>query len=268
MTMTEPAAAREGMRGLKGKNVLVTGGTSGIGQAIAVRFAEHGANVAINYVRTPDEAAETEEQVHACALKVRQEGVRDILVGADVSDEAEVARMVAQTVEDLGGVDVLVNNAGYDNEQSLDDTTGEEWDKVIDLNVRSLFQMCQAASPYLRDGGGKVINVASMFGHVAAREELAYVTSKHAVMGMTKALALEWARSGVQVNALCPGFVATEMLARAMADEASAKYLRRMTPIGRWAEPEEMVGPALFLASDASSFMTGQILVVDGGWMA
>lgn len=106
MTTTELTAAREGMRGLKGKNVLVTGGTSGIGQAIAIRFAEHGANVAINYLRLPEEAAETEEQVHACVAKVRQEGVRDVLVGADVSNEDEVVRMVAEAAAELGGIDV------------------------------------------------------------------------------------------------------------------------------------------------------------------
>jgi NAD(P)-dependent dehydrogenase (short-subunit alcohol dehydrogenase family) len=188
-------------------------------------------------------------------------------VAADLRSSSNgPSQVVERAVELVGGLDVLVNNAGYDNEQSIDDTTAEEWDKVIDLNVRSLFLMCQAASPYLRDGGGKVVNIASMFGHVAAREELAYVTSKHAVMGMTKALALEWARKGIQVNALCPGFVDTEMLARAMSDDASAKYLRRMTPVGRWAQPEEMVGPAVFLASAASDFMTGQALIVDGGY--
>src|SRR5215212_7313024 len=112
MSKTEAARVSQGFRGLKGKNVLVTGGTSGIGQAIAVRFAEHGANVAINYLRTPDEAADTEQQVHACTRRVQQHGVRDVLVGADVSKEDEVERMVQETVDELGSLDVLVNNAG------------------------------------------------------------------------------------------------------------------------------------------------------------
>lgn len=260
MTLTE-TASRADTFDLTGRRAIVTGASRGIGRAIVLEFAARGAQV-VAVARSEKDLEETRTLAEECAGSV-------FPLVADLRGASDgPAQVVQRAVEHLGGLDVLVNNAGYDNEQGIDDTTTEEWDKVIDLNVRSLFLLCQAASPYLTDGGGKVVNIASMFGHVAAREELAYVTSKHAVMGMTKALALEWARKGVQVNALCPGFVDTEMLARALGDEASAKYLRRMTPLGRWAQPEEMVGAAVFLASAASDFMTGQALIVDGGYSA
>lgn len=258
MTVTE-TATRADTFDLTGRRAIVTGASRGIGRAIALEFAARGALV-VAVARSADDLEETRR------LSAGADGAVFPLVADLRSSSDGPSQVVERAVELIGGLDVLVNNAGYDNEQGIDETTAEEWDKVVDLNVRSLFLLCKAASPHLRDGGGKVINIASMFGHVAAREELAYVTSKHAVMGMTKALALEWARQGIQVNALCPGFVDTEMLARAMADEASAKYLRRMTPLGRWARPEEMVGPAVFLASAASDFMTGQALIVDGGY--
>ncbi|WGY02876.1 SDR family oxidoreductase [Nocardioides sp. QY071] len=260
MTLTE-TASRADTFDLTGRRTIVTGASRGIGRAITLGFAARGAQV-VAVARSAGDLEETSR------LAADSPGAVHPLTGDLRGASDGPAQVVERAVDLLGGLDVLVNNAGYDNEQGIDDTTAEEWDKVIDLNVRSTFLLCQAASPFLRDGGGKVVNVASMFGHVGSREELAYITSKHAVMGMTKALALEWARKDIQVNALCPGFVDTEMLARAMADEAAAKYLRRMTPLGRWAQPEEMVGPAVFLASAASDFMTGQALIVDGGYTA
>jgi NAD(P)-dependent dehydrogenase (short-subunit alcohol dehydrogenase family) len=261
MPQTETATRADNFD-LTGRRAIVTGASRGIGRFIALEFARRGVQV-VAVARSTDDLVETRSLAADAAGEI-------LPLAADLrSATGGPTDVVNNAVELLGGgLDILVNNAGYDNEQGIDDTTGEEWDRVIDLNVRSLFLMCQAASPYLRDGGGKVINIASMFGHVGARGELAYVTSKHAVMGFTKSLALEWARQGIQVNALCPGFVDTEMLARAVGDDASAKYLRRMTPMGRWAQPEEMVGPAVFLASDASTFMTGQALIVDGGYAA
>ncbi|KAA1427806.1 SDR family NAD(P)-dependent oxidoreductase [Nocardioides antri] len=260
MTLAE-TAQRADTFDLTGRRAIVTGASRGIGRAITLEFAARGVRV-VAVARSAEDLEETR--------RLAEGGAGEVLpLEADLRGDAGGPRAVVESaVELLGGVDVLVNNAGFDNEQGIDDTTVDQWDKVLDLNVRSLFLLCQAASPYLKDGGGKVINIASIFGHVGARAELAYVTSKHAVMGMTKCLALEWARKGVQVNALCPGFVDTEMLARAVGDEASASYLRRMTPLGRWAQPEEMVGPAVFLASSASDFMTGQALIVDGGYTA
>jgi glucose 1-dehydrogenase len=139
MTATAPATTTEGMRGLKGTNVLVTGGTSGIGQAIAVRFAEYGANVAINYLRRPEEAQDTEEKVHACVKQVRQMGVRDVLVQGDVSKEEDVVAMFEDTVDQLGGLDVLVNNAGIQISRPSHELSAEDFDKVLGVNLRGAF---------------------------------------------------------------------------------------------------------------------------------
>ena len=152
------------MRGLQGKNVLVTGGSSGIGQAIAVRFAEYGANVAINYLTTPDEAADTEEQVHTCLAKVQREGVQDLLVQGDVSQEADVVRMVAETVDALGSIDILVNNAGIQISRPSHELMNGDFDKVIDINLRGSFMCAREAIRRFLDqgGGGSIVNISSV----------------------------------------------------------------------------------------------------------
>ena len=211
MTTTEVTAAREGMRGLKGKNVLVTGGTSGIGQAIAVRFAEHGANVAINYLRSPDEASETEEQVHACVAKVRQEGVRDVLVGADVSDEDEVVRMVGDAVEQLGGIDVLVNNAGIQISRPSEELSSADFDRVLAVNLRGAF-LCarEAIRHYLaEDKPGSIVNISSVHQLIPKPSYLGYSVSKGGMQNLTRTLALEYAGRGIRVNAVGPGATIT-----------------------------------------------------------
>src|SRR6188472_948582 len=154
----------EAMPGLKGKNVLVTGGSSGIGQAIAVRFAEHGANVAINYLTTPDEAQDTEEQVHACVNRVRQEGVRDVLVQADVSREAEVVRMAGEAIRELGGIDVLVNNAGIQISRPSEELDSPAFDKVLAVNLRGAFLCAREAIRHFlaEDKPGSIVNVSSV----------------------------------------------------------------------------------------------------------
>ncbi len=242
---------------VNGKSVLVTGASRGLGRAIVLGFAERGARV-FAVARSESGLAETAKLAEGMPGAVTTSA-------ADLRDPEKVAATVAAAVENLGGLDVLVNNAGYDVEKVLEDTTLQEWDDVLDLNVRSMFLMCKEAAEHLKDGGGRVINIASVLGHIAMREDLAYVTSKHAVVGFTRALALDWARKGVRVNAIGPGYFETEMIARAVADEPSAKYMRRDTPLGRWGQPEELVGAAIFLASQASDFMTGQLVLVDGG---
>src|SRR5205823_4299098 len=190
------------MRGLKGKNVLVTGGTSGIGQAIAVRFAEYGAHVAINYLRQPDEAAETEEKVHACIASVRQQGVRDVLVKGDVSSETDVAAMVEQTVDRLGGLDVLVNNAGIQISRPSHELTAEQFDRVIAVNLRGAF-LCarEAIRRFLADGvGGSIINVSSVHQLIPKPGYLGYSVSKGGMQNLTRTLALEYAGRAIRVN--------------------------------------------------------------------
>src|SRR3954452_8161515 len=166
MSQTVSTAERRSsaLPGLKGKNVLVTGGSSGIGQAIAVRFAEHGANVAINYLRQPEEARETEEQVHACVYKVRQEGVQDVLVGGDVSSEDDVVRMVGEAAEALGGIDVLVNNAGIQISRPSHELSSADFDRVIAVNLRGSFLCAREAIRHFlgEDAGGSIVNVSSV----------------------------------------------------------------------------------------------------------
>ena len=267
MTMTELAAPREGMRGLKGKNVLVTGGTSGIGQAIAVRFAEHGANVAINYLRRPEEAAETEDQVHACVMRVRQEGVRDVLVGADVSNEDEVARMVAETARELGGIDVLVNNAGIQVSRPSHELSSADFDKVLAVNLRGAFLCAREAIKHFlaEDKPGSIVNITSVHQLIPKPNDLGYSVSKGGMMNLTRTLALEYASQGIRVNAVGPGATVTPINRAWIDDPVKREMVTSHIPIPRAGEADEMAGVVAFLASDDARYITGQTIYVDGG---
>jgi glucose 1-dehydrogenase len=267
MTMTEIAAPREGMRGLKGKNVLVTGGTSGIGQAIAVRFAEHGANVAINYLRRPEEAAETEDQVHACVMKVRQEGVRDVLVGADVSNEDEVARMVAETARELGGIDVLVNNAGIQVSRPSHELSSADFDKVLAVNLRGAFLAAREAIKHFlaEDKPGSIVNITSVHQLIPKPNYLGYSVSKGGMMNLTRTLALEYAGQGIRVNAVGPGATVTPINRAWIDDPVKREMVTSHIPIPRAGDADEMAGVVAFLASDDARYITGQTIYVDGG---
>src|SRR5919107_6022630 len=206
-----PETRTQGMPGLRGKNVLVTGGSSGIGQAIAVRFAEYGANVAINYLRRPEEAHDTDEQVHACVHKVRQEGVRDVLVGGDVSVEEDVVRMVGEAAEALGGLDVLVNNAGIQISRPSAELSSADFDRVIAVNLRGSF-LCarEAIRHFLAKGkGGSIVNVSSVHQLIPKPNYLGYSTSKGGMQNLTRTLALEYAGRGIRVNGVGPGATVT-----------------------------------------------------------
>jgi glucose 1-dehydrogenase len=267
MTTTELSSPREGMRGLKGKNVLVTGGTSGIGQAIAVRFAEHGANVAINYLRDPGEATETESQVHACVAKVRQEGVRDVLVGADVSDEDDVARMVADAIEQLGGVDILVNNAGIQISRPSHELTSAEFDKVLAVNLRGAFLCAREAIKHFLDGEkpGAIVNVSSVHQLIPKPNYLGYSVSKGGMMNLTRTLALEYAGQEIRVNAVGPGATVTPINRAWVDDPVKRAMVTNHIPMPRPGEADEMAGVVAFLASDDAAYITGQTIFVDGG---
>ena len=194
------------MRGLRGKNVLVTGGTSGIGHAIAIRFAEYGANVAINYLRAPEEAAETEERVHACLARVRQRGVRDVLVRGDVSKEEDVVAMLESAVDGLGGIDVLVNNAGIQISSPSHELSTSDFDKVLAVNLRGAF-LCprEAVKRFLATGThGVIINVSSVHQLIPKPNYLAYSTSKGGMESLTRTLALEYAGQGIRVSVQGP----------------------------------------------------------------
>src|SRR5919109_3228419 len=191
-------ARTKGLRGIEGKNVLVTGGSSGIGQAIAVRFAEYGANVAINYLKQPEEAAETEQQVQACVNKVQREGVQDVLVQGDVSKEDDVVRMVSEAVEGLGGLDVLVNNAGIQISRPTEELSSADFDKVIAVNLRGSFMCAREAIRHFlaEDKPGSIVNISSVHQLIPKPGYLGYSASKGGMQNMTRTLALEYAARG------------------------------------------------------------------------
>jgi glucose 1-dehydrogenase len=260
-------ARTEALPGLKGKNVLVTGGSSGIGQAIAVRFAEYGANVAINYLRRPEEAHDTEEQVHACVGRVQQHGVRDVLVGGDVSREQDVVRMVAEAAEGLGGLDVLVNNAGIQISRPSEELTSDDFDRVLAVNLRGSFMCAREAIRHFlgADQGGAIVNVSSVHQLIPKPGYLGYSTSKGGMQNLTRTLALEYAGRGIRVNGIGPGATVTPINRAWIDDPEKRAQVEQHIPMRRAGEADEMAGVTCFLASDLAAYITGQTLFVDGG---
>jgi glucose 1-dehydrogenase len=267
MTVTELVTPREAYRSLKGKNVLVTGGTSGIGQAIAVRFAEHGANVAINYLRQPEEAAETEGQVQACVKRVRQEGVRDVLVGADVSNEDEVVRMFEHAIAELGGLDVLVNNAGIQISRPSHELSAADFDRVLGVNLRGAFLCAREAIKHFlaEEKPGSIVNVSSVHQRIPKPGYLGYSVSKGGMQNLTTTLALEYAGHGIRVNAIGPGATVTPINRAWIDDPVKREMVVSHIPMPRAGDADEMAAVTCFLASDEAGYVTGQTLFVDGG---
>jgi len=255
------------MQGLKGKNVLVTGGSSGIGQAIAVRFAEYGANVAINYLGRPEEAKGTEDQVHACVKKVQQEGVRDALVQGDVSREDDVVKMVEQTVSDLGGIDVLINNAGIQISRPSHELSSDDFEKVLAVNLRGSFLCAREALPMMAsENWGRIINVSS----AAARHPLAgmaaYSASKAALDQLTRILALEGEPYNIAAIGVYPGVVDTRMQeeSRSFGAKLIGDQLHRMfsnyRDFGMLRQPEEPAELISYLCTPAAERLSGHII--------
>jgi glucose 1-dehydrogenase len=268
MSATFTSSARtEAMPGLKGKGVLVTGGTSGIGQAIAVRFAQYGANVAINYLRQADEASDTEQRVQACVNQVQQEGVRDALVQGDVSREEDVVRMVGQAASELGGLDVLINNAGIQISRHSDELSSEDFDKVLAVNIRGAF-LCarEAIRHFLAEGkAGVIINVSSVHQLIPKPDYLGYSVSKGGMQNLTRTLALEYAERGVRVNGIGPGATVTPINRAWIDDPVKREQVESHIPMRRAGTADEMGAVACFLASDDAAYITGQTIFVDGG---
>jgi NAD(P)-dependent dehydrogenase (short-subunit alcohol dehydrogenase family) len=246
---------------LDGKVCVITGAGGGMGRDATILFSEEGAQVCaadVNFAAAQETAAQARD---AFAHQV------------DVADEASVKAMMDATVERYGGVDVLYNNAGIspDDDASILDTSVEAWDRVQAVNTRGVFLCCKHGIPHLRErGGGSVINVASFVAIVgAATSQISYSASKGAVLSMSRELAVQFARDGVRVNALCPGPVETPLLLNIFGDDPAALERRRVHwPTGRLAKPREVVNGALFLASDESSYVTGSTFLVDGGLTA
>jgi 2-deoxy-D-gluconate 3-dehydrogenase len=244
---------------LTGKSAFVTGASRGIGQAIAIALAEAGADVAL-VARSADGLADTAAAVTAVGRKA-------VVLPADVTSREAVDEAVAAAIERLGDVDVVVNNAGGSNFMvGFRDLRLEGWEKLIRLNLDSAVYVCHAFAGHLLDRGqGSVINVASVAGVASSPLLTPYGAAKAGLISLTKSLAVEWGRDGVRVNALCPGWTATDLNRNLWLDPTAGPATIATVPMGRWGKPEEMAGPAVFLASEASSFMTGQVLIVDGG---
>ncbi|MBB4087727.1 2-dehydro-3-deoxy-D-gluconate 5-dehydrogenase KduD [Sphingomonas carotinifaciens] len=244
---------------LSGKVAVVTGANTGIGQAIALALAEAGADIAC-VGRTP--AEDTVAQARAL-------GRRAEIVSADLSTIQPVQRVVDETLEKLGGLDILVNNAGIIRRADAVDFTEEDWDAVVDTNLKSVFFLAQAAGRHMiAQGGGKIINIASMLTFQGGIRVPSYTASKAGIGGLTKLLANEWAKHGVQVNAIAPGYIATNNTAALQADTARNNAILDRIPAARWGDPADLGGAAVFLASRASDYVQGHILAVDGGWLA
>ncbi len=247
---------------LTGKKAFVTGASRGIGRVIAVALAAAGADLAI--------AARSQEGLASTAREVTALGRKAFVFPLDVTRQEDVAVAVTEAIKMLGHLDIVFNNAGGSNFMvPFLDMRISGWEKVLRLNLDSTVYVCQAVGPHLRErGSGSVINVASVAGLAAAPGLVPYGASKAAVVSLTRTLAVEWAPLGIRVNALCPGWTATDLNKNLWDGPDGGEATVANVPMRRWARPEEMAGPAVFLASDASSYMTGQVLVVDGGQLA
>lgn len=255
--MTDTAGAAQ----LAGKLALVTGGTRGIGRAIAEAMAIAGAHVVITG-RDEAKAREAADAVSAHGGKVGH-------IGADLADDATVGELIPQVVQNFGELDILVNNAGVDADNLLVDQPLEDWRTIMKVNLEVPFRLGVAAAGRFFDrGAGSIINVASILGYRASLEAGAYVPAKHGLIGLTRQMALEWASRGVRVNAIAPGLIRTDMTNAIWSSPAGEDYVRGRIPAGRIGLPEDIAGLAVFLASDAASFIHGETIVVDGGALA
>lgn len=240
------------------KCVLVTGSSNGIGKETARAFAKDGYNVAVNYLND-------EKSANELCREIETYGVKAFCYKADVSDKAQVENMFSRIAKDLGGVDVLVNNAGISSIKMLCDVTEEEWDRTFDVNVKSAYLCSNAACGYMvHNKYGRIINVSSVWGIRGASCEVHYSASKSALAGFTKALAKELALSGITVNCVCPGFIDTRM--NCHLDENERSSVIDEIPMNRAGKPEEVAQAILFFASEKASYITAQVLGVDGGW--
>ena len=250
---------KTGMFDLSGKVAVVTGANTGIGQAIALALAEAGADIAAVGRSPADETV----------AKARALGRKAEMIAADLSSIEPVGRVVDEAIARLGGLDILVNNAGIIRRADAVDFSEADWDAVIDTNLKSVFFLAQAAGRHMiAQGKGKIINIASMLTFQGGIRVPSYTASKAGVGGLTKLLANEWAARGVQVNAIAPGYIATNNTAALQADEVRNKAILERIPAARWGDPADLGGAAIFLASAASDYVNGHILAVDGGWLA
>ena len=245
---------------LDGKNAIVTGSAQGLGQGIALGLAEAGADVALVDIL---DMSETRKQIEAV-------GRRCVAITADLMDTGCIPSIIDSTVQELGGIDILFNNAGIIRRAPLTEFTEKDWDDVMDINIRTLFFLSQAVGKVMieQGRGGKIVNTASMLSFQGGILVPSYTASKSAVMGLTRLLANELGAHDINVNAIAPGYMATENTRALREDPARNKAILDRIPAGRWGTPEDLQGVAVFLASAASDYMQGYTIAVDGGWLA
>ena len=246
---------------LTGRVAIMTGAGRGLGRTMALGLAAAGADLAL--------ASRTASELESLVEEVQALGRRAIAVPTDVTSPDACEALVEAAITRLGRLDIMVNNAGTNVRKSALDITPDEYDFVIETNLKGYFNGARAAGRhFVAQGSGKVINISSILGSVALPNQAAYASSKGAIDQLTKVLAIEWATAGVQVNGLAPTYFETDLTRPLFEDPERRAFIEERTPVGRWGQPHELAGAVIFLASDASTFVTGQTLLVDGGWTA
>ena len=246
---------------LAGKTAVITGGTSGIGRALSLGLAEAGADVVAS--------ARRKEQVETTANEIEARGRKTLRVSSDVCDRASLEALAAATLEAFGKVDILVNCAGIIRRTPTLTMAEEDWNNILNTNLTGTLRACQVFGKHMIErGSGRIINIASLNSFVALTEVAAYAASKAAVTSLTRSLAVEWSKKGVTVNAIAPGVFITELNEKLLNSTPRGQELLMRTPMGRFGKTEELIGAAVFLVSDSASFVTGQTVAVDGGFLA
>lgn len=247
---------------LKGKTSIVTGAGRGIGRSVALGLAEAGSNVVV--------CSRTTAELEELAAEIEAKGVEALVAPCDVSKEGDIDRVISQTLEKFNYIDILINNAGVTKKHPAEDFPAEDWNQIISVNLTGVFQVAQKVGKVmLEQGGGSIVNVSSVASQTAIKKSIAYAASKGGVNMLTKNFAAEWADKGVRVNGIAPAYIETPLVEAVKNHrEGFADDIARRTPMGRMGRPDELIGAAIFLASDASSYITGETIFIDGGWTA